>query len=151
MTALKVLALSLGGLVVYNLLTKSLALGSIRFLSVRIVGIDFDGATPILKMVVPAQNTSNQKFNVKSVSGDLYVIKDNKNIFVGNVSNFSQQSVLPNAQSDVAFDVRLSLIGVVSDLIKSLQWGNFESTIKLDALVNVDNYQVPVVTTMTIP
>lgn len=151
MKPLQALALGLGGLIVYNLFTKSIALGSIKFLSARIVGVQFDGATPILKMVLPAQNTSNQKFNIKSVSGDLYIVQSTKNIFVGNVSNFQTQEVLPNAQSDVAFNVRLSLIGVVNDLLNSLSYGNFKTTLKLDGLVNVDNYQVPLTTTMNVP
>lgn len=88
------------------------ALDQLQFL-VQGVGIKFDNFTPILKVDLMCQNVSNETFKINSIVGSLY----SNNNYIGNVSNFTQISVLPSSQIIVPIEIRLSLTGIVSDLI----------------------------------
>ena len=90
-----------------------------------------------------AQNTSNQVLSCYSFAASLTA----NNILIGNVASFTPQIIAPNSQQIISVDVRLSILGIVNDIIRDVQFGNFQQDIILNGFANVDNYQVPI--TMT--
>lgn len=139
------IALTAGGVLAYTLLTKRSALSTINFFPVaNDVTIQFDGATPVMTIGLAAQNTSNQQLVLRSFAGDLLATVNGTEYTVGNISSFTQTVVAPNSQTVIELQVRLFLIGVVNDLIRSLQFGNFQQDLRIKAFANIDNYQIPV-------
>lgn len=138
------IALTAGGVLLYTILTKRAALSSINFFPSAVRDIHFDGATPVMTLGLVAQNTSNQKLVVRSVAGNLAATVNGSEYQVGNISNFVTQEVNANSQSELVLQVRLQPIGIVNDLIRSLQFGNFTQALRLQAYANIDNYQVPI-------
>lgn len=147
---LKTLGLIFGGVVVYNLISKSWALNDINFLAGSVRNVTFDGVTPVAEIGLLAQNTSGQQFNVNSLTGDLFVVQDMKNIYIGNVSSFERQTIFPNSQVQLRMMCRLSILGIVNELIQVFQYKNYNMRLKLSGVVNVDNYRIPVNTTFNV-
>lgn len=129
-----------GGLIAYTMFTKKAALGSLNFYPASIKNIHFDGSTPVMTIGLAVQNTSNQKFILRSMAGNLYA----NSYMVGNLSFFQEQQILPNSQGTLWVDIRMSLIGAVQDIIRDFQNNNFSQELHLDAYANIDNYQVPI-------
>ena len=63
---------------------------------------------------------------------------------IGNVSDFEAVTVAANSETPIDITIRLQLIGLVSDLMNAILYGNFQQQISLVALANVDNLQVPI-------
>lgn len=124
----------------YNLFTKSRALGTMNFYPDKVRQMEFDGATPVIQLGILAQNTSNQNLVVRSFAGNLY----SNDFLIGNVSSFVPFQVAPNSQTLLILNVRLSLIGIVNDIIRAWTEKNFTQNIQVRAYANIDNYQVPV-------
>lgn len=139
MTNTQAVGLTAAGILLYTVFTKKAAAGTLNFYPASVKNIHFDGATPIMTVGLAAQNTSNQKFVIRSIAGDLYA----NSYLIGNVANFTTQTVFPNSQSIINLDIRLSLISLVNDIIRAFQMGNFSQVLKFEGYVNVDNYQVP--------
>ncbi len=132
----------LGGaaLVLYNLINKSAAGGTLNFYPDTVRNIRFEGATPIMTIGLAVQNTSGQKFVIRSIAGNLY----SNNYLVGNLSYFLPQTIAANSQSSLFLDARLGLLGIVNDIIRAFQTGSIQQDVKLTAFANVDNFQVPI-------
>lgn len=143
MDKLTVVALGAGGLLLYTMLTKKAAAGNLNFYPASVKNIHFDGVTPVITMGLAVQNTSNQKFTLRSMAGNLFAKSNGQNYLIGNLSFFQQQDIFPNSSGVLWIDIRLSLISVVNDVIKDIQMGNFSTDLKLTGTVNVDNYQIP--------
>lgn len=139
MTKTQTVILASGGIILYTMLSKKAALETLNFYPAAVRNIHFDGATPVMTVGLAAQNTSNQKFVISAIAGNLYA----NNILVGNLANFTRQEVLPRSQNILLLDIRMSLIGIVNDIIRIFQQGNFTQELKFEGYVNVDNYQVP--------
>jgi LEA14-like dessication related protein len=92
-----------------------------------------------MTVAIAAQNTSSQKFVLHSIAADLYC----NNYLVGNLSSFTQQAILPNAQTLLFFDIRLSMLAIVQDIISAFQDQNTTQNLLLKGYVNVDNYNIP--------
>lgn len=86
------------------------------------------------------QNTSNQGFTMHSMAGELYANK----YLIGNVSQFEPYQVNANSETVIDIKVRLSLIGIVTDIINAIKNKTFTHTLQLDSTANIDNLQVPV-------
>ena len=147
---LKTLGLIFGGVVVYNLISKGWALNDVNFIGAGVQSFKMQGATPVLTIGIMAQNTSGQQFNINSFTGDLFVVQDSKNTYIGNVSSFTPQVLLPNSQVNLTMQCRLSLLGIVNDLIQVIQYKNFNMQLKLSGVANVDNYRIPINTTFNV-
>jgi hypothetical protein len=131
-------------LLAWNLYAKKKALESIDFLAGRIKNVGFDAFTPTITLELIAQNTSNHIFTVNSIAGNVFTVSNGKNYNVGNVSEFLPITIPANSQTPVVVTIRLQLIGVVTDLLNAILYGNFPKTISLVALANVDNIQIPI-------
>jgi hypothetical protein len=132
----------LGGaaLIAYNIFIKGKALGSINFLPGQIKSFSFDGATPVLTVGIVAQNTSNQKFVIRSIAGSVTA----DSYYVGSVSYFNSVDVLPNSQVQVFVNIRFAAIGIVQDIINAFQTNDYTQEVIFKGYANVDNFQVPI-------
>lgn len=127
------------GLLALGFINKAVALGTLNFYPDKINSISFLGGTPVMTISLLVQNTSSQSFNIKSISGNVYT----NNTLIGNISSFTTQLIAPNSQSYITIQVRLMLVSLTNDIIRAFQFGNFSQTIKLNASINVDDYQIP--------
>lgn len=127
----------------YNWISKGKAAGSLNFIQGSVKGIYFDGITPYITVGIVVQNTSSEIFTISSIAADVTAQSLGKVYSIGNVSTFTQQQILPNSQSTLWVDIRLSLIGVVKDLLNTYYYG-FQQTINFNGFANVENLQIPI-------
>lgn len=73
------------------------------------------------------------------MAGNLYT----NSTYVGYVSNFSAIDIPPRSESVIPVAIRLSLLGIVSQLIEGLTNGSWTQDLELDLKTNVDNLVVP--------
>lgn len=134
------IAVAAGFFILTGLFSKSKALGNLYFYPHSLKGIKFDGVTPVMTLGLAVQNTSNQSFTLRSIAGELYA----NNYLIGNIGSFVPQAILPNSQTIIFINARLSLIGIVSDIIDALKNKTFNTTLELESQANIDNLQVPI-------
>lgn len=123
-------------LVAYNLFTKSQASGTLNFYPTKVSNIGFDGVTPVATIGLAAQNPSNQRFTLRAITGNLSA----NGYVIGNISQFLQQVIQPTSSSVIYFDVRLSLLSVVSDVIEAFQTNNYSQELRFEGWINVDGF-----------
>lgn len=99
-----------------------------------------DGLTPVMTLGLAIQNTSNQSFTLQSLAGEVYANK----YLIGNVGTFSAQTIHPNSETVIYIDCRLSLLGIVTDILNAIRNKTFSQTIELESTANIDNLQVPI-------
>jgi len=128
------------GLIAYNLVAKARALGSINFYPGRIVNLQFDGMTPVMTLELLAQNTTGQQMVLRSIAGNVVA----NGYIVGNISSFTPSPIRANSQSSLLVQLRLFPLGIVNDIIRAFELGNFHQDITIQAYANVDNYQIPI-------
>jgi len=136
----QIIAITAAGVIAYSLLRKSAAAGRLVFFPDKIRSLKFDGLTPVLVAGVLVQNTSNQAFALNSFAGNVF----SNNILVGNVGSFAQQIFNANTEKVLLVDIRLLPLGITNDIIKAFQYKNFSFDLKIEAVANVDNLQVPI-------
>jgi LEA14-like dessication related protein len=132
--------LGASAVVAYSLFRKSAALGRLNFYPEVVRDLQFDGITPVITVGLAAQNTSNQNFDVKSLAGNVY----SNSYLVGNVSLFQAVTIPANQQVLLLVNMRMSLLGIVDDIINAIQTGNTTQKLDLEAYANVDDLQIPV-------
>lgn len=123
----------------YSVFRKAQGLGKLNFFPASVKNFHFAGLTPVFTLGLGCQNTSNQSFTVHSIAGDVI----SNGYYVGTISAFYNQSILPNSQTILNVEVKLFLLGIANDLIQAFQTGNFQQEMKIDATANVDNLQIP--------
>lgn len=129
-----------GGIVAYNIFVKGKALGSINFVSGGVHSLAMQGINPILTVVVVAQNTSSQKFIVRSIAGNVTA----DGYLIGYVSYFGETEILPNSQKQILVPIVMSPLGIVQDIINAFQMNDSTQEIQFKGYANVDNFQVPI-------
>lgn len=134
------LAFGAGAFILYSLFRKGMAAGNLVFRPYNLKGIRLDGITPVMTLGLAIQNTSNQSFTLQSLAGEVYANK----YLIGNVGSFKPQTVHPNSETVIYIDCRLSIIGIVTDIINAIRNKTFSHTIELESTANIDNLQVPV-------
>lgn len=137
---IKTAAIIGGGIIAYNVLIKGKALGKINFVSGGVHSFAMQGITPILTVGVIAQNTSSQKFIVRSIAGNVTA----DGYLIGYVSYFGQTEILPNSQAQILVPIVLSPLGIVQDIINAFQMNDSTQQIEFKGYANVDNFQVPI-------
>lgn len=136
----KTLLIGAGAVVAYSLIRKKAAGGNLVFFAGGVQGFAWEGMEPVINISISVQNTSNQSFTIKSFAGNLF----SDGFYIGNLSSFVPQTIGPNSQATITLAARLQMISVVNDIIKAIQSANFQKTIELKAMANVDNLQIPV-------
>ena len=144
MKPIQVVGVTAAGLFILNMLSRKAAAGTLNIYQGAVKGISWEGLTPVITVGIIVSNTSNQTFNINSLAGSMTTITNGKNYVIGSASSFTRQSILPNSQTTVWIDVKLSIIGVVADIFNIIQYGNYEQALTFNGYVNVDGLQVPV-------
>ncbi len=129
-----------GGIILYSLFRKGAALGTLNFYPGTVKDIEFDNSVPVMTLGLVVQNTSNQYFNLNSIAGNVYA----NDKYVGNVSSFIVQHIPANSQTTIFLNLRMNLIGIVTDIINAFTTHNTSQVLKLEATANIDTLQVPV-------
>lgn len=128
------------GVLLYSLLRKSAAGDDLVFYAKGIRALRFEGSTPVLEMNLGVGNTSNQSFTINAIAGNLYT----NGTYIGYVSNFNPVTIPPVKEAILPINIRMSLIGAVSQLIEGLTNGSWSQDLELDLKTNVDNLVVPI-------
>lgn len=116
---------------------------AINLLNYIITGVklSWDGITPILTVALTIQNVSNEKYTVNSFVGTL----TSGGTMIGNVSTFVQTDIPASSQVSLPLQIRLSLIGVVSDLVALINQGSgISQTIVLNGYLNASGILAPI-------
>lgn len=136
----KTALIAVAGLLALSLTRRAVAGGNMLFYPGGIKGFSFDGLTPVFKLGLIVQNTSNNTYNVNSIAASLF----NNGTLVGNVSAFGLQAIPPNSQMVLVINARLGALSIVNDLINAFQTKNFQFDVELKGTANVDGWQVPI-------
>lgn len=140
MKSIPVILLGIAGFIGYKLFNKAKAGGDLVFFPRGIRAIRFEGANPILELNLGIANTSNQEFTINAIAGNLYT----NGTYVGYVSNFNHTAIHAQTEVSLVVSCRMSLLGIVSQLLDGLQNGTWEQDVQLELNANVDNISVPV-------
>jgi hypothetical protein len=128
--------LGLGGVIAIEMLNKAQALGSLNFYPGKAKSLSWDGATPIIKAELLAQNTSNKQFVINSIAGNIYT----DNYLVGNVSQFNAINVPSNKQTVIILEFRLRLIQIANILVQAIQGQGFVKVVSTELDANVEGF-----------
>jgi LEA14-like dessication related protein len=123
-----------GGSVIYNA-------SRLNFYIAKLVP-RLQGITPVIDIYVGVQNPTGGTFTVQSVAGKVYV---NEN-YLGDLSSFTLTTVKPNQQTFFVATLRMSLIGLASEVYNAITEGLSTVTfnMKFNGTVNVNSVPVPV-------
>ncbi len=96
---------------------------------------------PILEITIGAQNPTNQRATINSITGTLFL--DGKEI--SNISSFRQQTIMPNAETFINIEARPGLIGIVN-IVRDIFSREKSKTYKFRfaGSANVDNIVIPI-------
>ena len=96
---------------------------------------------PILEITISAQNPTNQRATINSITGTLFL--DGKEI--SNISSFKQQIILPNAETFLTIDAKPGIIGIIN-VLKDIFSREKSKTyrFRFAGSANVDNIVVPI-------
>lgn len=131
-----------GALYIYSLIKKTTAARTLVFLPGPVKGLYFDSFTPYITVGIIVQNTSNQNYTIQSLAGNVYAMANGEKWNIGNLSTFAPQQIFGNSQQTIFIDLRLSLIGIVGDILNLIDNG-IEQEITFEGYANVDGIQVP--------
>lgn len=124
--------------VIYLLMAKK-AVGTLQYF-VNKIGFDFSGITPIVNLQVGVQNPSNESFQIKSFVGSLTV----SGVYVGQVSSFAVVDVPAASQVFYPLQIRVGLIGIISDVSEFLQKGGESKSVEFTGFVNASGVVLPI-------
>lgn len=139
--------LAAGAVVALSSMQKAAASRNLNFFPSDIKRIRFEGIVPILTLGITIQNPNNVRMVIRSMVGNISA----NGIMVGNISTYRDTAINARSQAVMFLDVRLSLIGVVNDIVKAFKPGGIQQTVVIDAWVNVDNITVPMKMTYKVP
>jgi len=126
-------------LLLWGFTKKATGANRLNFYFNRIESLTLDKLTPVLTFTVLLQNTSDDSYTINSIAGNIYC----NNILIGNVSMFNSFTIAPSGQNVLSLTSRLNSAGIINDLIKAIQYGQFSQKITFDGYANIDNYQLP--------
>lgn len=127
-------------MVAYSLFRKSEAAGDLVFFPKGLRKLDWDGG-PVIEFNLGIANTSNQSFDINALAGDAFT----NSTYIGYVSSFQKTVIGPRQEGILPIRVKLSLIGLVTELLDGIQNGNWKQDVKLNLRANVDNLTVPII------
>lgn len=110
------------------------------------VGTSGSVTSPKINVTFAALNPTNQQATINSIVGELYV----NNKFLGNVTSFVSQKILPKSSSNVSFTIKPSLLSalpIIKSIISNKQKG-YSFTFKGNA--NVDGILIPIETSYSL-
>jgi LEA14-like dessication related protein len=105
-----------------------------------------EGITPVLKFGLGVQNISNESLELKSLIGNVFC----NDIEIGRVNLISPTKINASSETILILSVRLSLLGIVQDLIKAFKGGGWKKNIVFKAMANVDRWNIPINVSYTV-
>jgi hypothetical protein len=139
-TTLQKGALAAGAILALSAFTKAKAGATLNFVPGAVHSVAFDGITPIIDFDLIVQNPSNQSFSIRGLVGNLTA----NDYQIGNITSYQQTYIRPMGNSVYRLSARLSLIGVVNDIIRAISGGGISQAMKFKAWANVDGFNVPI-------
>jgi hypothetical protein len=136
----KVLLFGAAGLLAWWLYSKARALGDLVFSPGTVTGASMLGSSPLVNASIVVQNTSGSSLQINSFAGNVL----SNGTLIGNVSNFSPLLIPGNSQINMPVNLLLQPVGLVNDIIQSIQNANFTQSLSIEGNANVNNFQVPV-------
>lgn len=113
----------------------------------RGIGIDFENFNPIANLTFGINNPSNLNLKINAVSGSLLV----GNTVIGTVSSFERVIIPKQSEGILTVKVRLSVWGVVSDIVNRIQTkSGLSYQLNFVGSVNADGILIPVNMTFAI-
>lgn len=135
----KVLLIAGAAVVAYWFFSKARALKGLVFTPGPISGVTLTGGAPVLSLNISVQNTNSASLRIDSLAANVM----SNGILIGNVYNFFPAEVPANAAVLMPVQIRLGTIGLVSDLITSIQYGSASQSFVIDGSANVNGIQLP--------
>lgn len=135
-TVIGIIILAGFGLAFYN---QQRSAGFLEYV-VKNVGLSFPGATPILNVEIGIQNPSNTSFVVSAIAGTLYANGEP----LSNISSFAEVNIPAKTQAIYPLDFRLSLLGIVSDIVKIFSSGGIAQQLEFKGTVNANGAAFPI-------
>jgi Late embryogenesis abundant protein len=135
-----ILILVLVAVVGYWAYTKYGAVSNLLFVP---RGINASGGG--FQVTLGIQNTSNTSLQYNSFAGSLIVNGSN----IGNVTDFTQQTIIANGETDLVINVTANLLGLASQVLQQVNSGNvgIQSAV-LTGNANIGGTQYPVNVTL---
>jgi Late embryogenesis abundant protein len=135
-----ILILVLVAVVGYWAYTKYGAVSNLLFVP---RGINASGGG--FQVTLGIQNTSNTSLQYNSFAGSLIVNGSN----IGNVTDFTQQTIIANGETDLVINVTANLLGLASQILQQVNSGNvgIQSAV-LTGNANIGGTQYPVNVTL---
>ena len=147
MTGVQIALLTGAGLVAYKAFSKTQSAATLNFYPASIKNLQMDGVTPVLTLNLAIQNPSGQAYTVKAVVGSLYA----NGFLIGNVGSYTQKQVIPTGQTIYPLTIRLSLLGIVQDIVNAFSGNGAAQKVELNAYANVDDFNIPIKLLFNIP
>lgn len=92
-----------------------------------------------INIVIGIQNPTSNGFTIHSLAGELFV----NDTYIGNLSNFTATTIPANTETPYTITLLLDTLSVAPAILKLIQ--NFQGiTVRVDALANVDDLELPV-------
>lgn len=135
-----IIALSVGGVIAYSLLRKTVGLGNLNFYPAGVKDFKFEGTKPVMTLKIAVQNTSNQTYTLHSLAGNLFA----NGTLAGNAKLFQDTIIAANAEGILYIRVEMFLLGILNEIIAALQGNTISIKLELDATANIDQLQVPI-------
>ncbi len=138
-TAKGAILVGAGALLLFAL-KKTYSATALNFYPSQILSADLDNTTPIIRVRVAIQNPTTDSFIMRSFVANLYA----NNSLIGNTYSYFEKQIAPLATTFVDISLRLSLIGIATDLYQAIvNHTGFSQQIKLMAHVLVDKILIP--------
>jgi LEA14-like dessication related protein len=145
-TAYKTALLAAGALIAYRLFASGKTMKSLRFYPQKVYDIKWDVINPVMKIGLGVQNISNESMELKSLIGNVFC----NDIEIGRVNLISPTKINASSETILILSVRLSLLGIVTDLIQAFKGGGWKKKIVFKAMANVDRWNIPINVSYTI-
>jgi len=147
MTTAQIALLTGAGFIAYKAFSKTQSAATLNFYPASIKNLQMDGVTPVLTLNLAIQNPSSQTYTVKAVVGSLYA----NGFLIGNVGSYVQKTIIGPGQTIYPLTIRLSLLGIVQDIINAFSGGGAAQKVELNAYANVDDFNIPIKLLFNIP
>lgn len=119
--------------------SKAKTIGTLIFYPGQIAGIKWKDGAPFVTVRVAVQNTTSNSLTLNSIAGNIFF----QDTLVGNASFFFPQVIPPNSGGYITLDIRMSIIGLVNELVTQITHNNFGGLLTMDGFTNIDGVQFP--------
>lgn len=139
MDTLPAVGLALAGLYVLSQLTTFGATTQMNFI-ISSISVSSQGVTPVLNMILTAQNPTNSSLLISSFVATVSV----NGTIVGNVAGFSPVTIAANSQTPIPLVVTMNGLTLFSDVVNILTGASpLSGVVTVIGTANINNLAVP--------